>query len=386
VTNLAIIGGGPAGTAAAVTARQLGMTVAIWDRDRFPRDKVCGEFLSWESLPILQQEIPAVLAGAPVIRNAEFISQRNQVYAFSLPRPARGLSRRALDEALWRATISRGATGYEGEPICAVRRIPNPDDLNESVWEIEMTSRKTCLAQHLLITCGRWWALGGFPSPARNGQRRTPTEWLGAKAHFAGLAPRDVVELYFFPGGYCGLAPVENGEYNICCLLHRSLINYSGPFRLADLAHSLRTAARHASLNTRLRGAAQVSNALTTAPVCPARRLSCYQGALLAGDGAGFLDPFTGDGISMALHTGRVAAECLAEAASKNQPHITRGASDLERRYRRRVSAVRKSFWVATILRVLICAPSLIQDSAATVLSAFAPQLLRGTRWRDFPA
>src|SRR5437016_5830575 len=113
--DLAIIGGGPAGTAAALTARRCGLRVAIWERDRFPRDKVCGEFLSWEALPLLQQEIPETLARAAAIRSTEFISQGNRVYTFPLPGEARGLSRRLLDEALWRAAAAKGAEAFEEE-------------------------------------------------------------------------------------------------------------------------------------------------------------------------------------------------------------------------------------------------------------------------------
>ena len=60
--DLAIIGGGPAGTAAALEACRQGLSVGIWERDRFPRDKVCGEFISSEAHPILQNEIPGTVA------------------------------------------------------------------------------------------------------------------------------------------------------------------------------------------------------------------------------------------------------------------------------------------------------------------------------------
>ncbi|MGA8185479.1 MAG: FAD-dependent oxidoreductase, partial [Terriglobia bacterium] len=50
IVDVAIIGGGPAGTAAALEARRQGLSVAVWERDRFPRDKVCGEFISPEAL------------------------------------------------------------------------------------------------------------------------------------------------------------------------------------------------------------------------------------------------------------------------------------------------------------------------------------------------
>lgn len=91
--DLGIIGGGPAGTSAALEARRRGLRVAIWERERFPRDKVCGEFISAEALPLLETEIPATLARGAVIRRCEFISPSSHSGGFMLPRPGRGLSR-----------------------------------------------------------------------------------------------------------------------------------------------------------------------------------------------------------------------------------------------------------------------------------------------------
>src|SRR5690348_1171084 len=116
-SDIAIIGGGPAGTAAALEARRRGLRVVIWDRDSFPRDKVCGEFLSWESLPLLRQHIAPTLSRAALIRKADFVSRRGRVYSFPLPQEARGLSRLALDEALWIAAQASGAEMHTGEVV-----------------------------------------------------------------------------------------------------------------------------------------------------------------------------------------------------------------------------------------------------------------------------
>jgi flavin-dependent dehydrogenase len=381
--DFAVIGGGPAGTAAALAARRLGLSVVMWERDRFPRDKVCGEFLSWESLPVLKQEVPAELARAAVIRRAEFIPRRGRVYAFPLPGEARGLSRRSLDQALWRAAAASGVDVREGETVRAVRAIRAARSACTG-WQVEPADRGASSARDLLLACGRWWALEGFPSPARKGEAAATAGWLGAKAHFSNLAPRDAVEMYFFPGGYCCLAPIEQGLYNACCLVHRSLARDAGGARFADFAAWLNLTARHQALDTRLRGAVQVSKPVATAPVRPACRRGHQQGALLAGDAAGFLDPFTGGGISMALHTGRVAAELVAETRCRN-PHTSQASAAAARAdaYRHRVGAVRRSFRVATLLRLLLRAPDLIQESAAILLSNFAPQLSAQTRWRE---
>jgi menaquinone-9 beta-reductase len=124
---------------------------------------------------------------------------------------------------------------------------------------------------------------------------------------FAGIEARDAVEMYFFQGGYCGLAPVEGGAYNACFLVDRAPArSYGGG--IGDFRAWITKVAGHHGLDARFADGVQISETIATAPACPARRSSEIAGALLAGDAAGFLDPFTGDGISMALHNGRVAA------------------------------------------------------------------------------
>jgi len=400
--DLAIIGGGPAGSAAALEARRRGMQVAIWESGRFPRHKVCGEFVSSESLPWLQREIPTAMARSAVIRRAEFIARGGRRHGFALPSPARGLSRFVLDEALWEAAIRSGAETCNGTAIrrvlrCsaeagssragsaefgAAARLPvtlNTSLPNRRLWGVEPATGACRSARVVLVACGRWWSLEGFPSPARD--RHTTAPWLGAKAHFIGLPPNDAVEMYFFPGGYCGLAPIEDGLLNVCCLVHRSLTRNLGAGALADFALWLRKAARHPALDARLRPATQVSETLTTAPVQPTRRHADHAGALLAGDAAAFLDPFTGDGIAQALQAGRLAAEAVARARADRVSLVV--AADA---YRRQLGhAVGRSYKVAGLLRLLVRAPAEVQELAARLLSGFSARLIRETRWQGDP-
>ena len=121
---------------------------------------------------------------------------------------------------------------------------------------------------------------------------------------------------------------------------------------------------------------------MTTAPVRPARRRAASAGVLFAGDASGFLDPFTGDGISMALHSGRMAAEELAAGFSDAAPDFPTVA----RRYAQRLDdSVRRSYAVAGLLRALVRAPAGIQDAAAVAIVRLGAHLLASTRWRNSP-
>ena len=373
--DLAIIGGGPAGSAAALEARRLGLSAAVFERNKFPRHKVCGEFISGESLPFLKAEIPEVVAAATSIMRVELVSARGRARGFDLPVPASGLSRWLLDEVLWKAAARAGAYILEGEEVRGVQRLSQEYEIG---WEIESEGGKVERARALIVACGRWWRIEGLAAPAAKVGKESPGDWIGAKAHFEGVESRKSVEVFHFPGGYCGLAPVEGGIYNACCLVHRGLVRgVAGNAK--DFARWIAAVARHPALNARLRGAIQTCETVASAPVRTERKRAASHGALFAGDASCFLDPFTGDGISMALQSGRLAAEELAKALMLHLPDL----GFVARRYERRLNeSVRRSFAVARFLRTLVQAPSSLQDLAAGVIARLGPRLVEGTRWR----
>ena len=376
ILDLAIIGGGPAGTIAALEAQRHGLRVALWDRDRFPRDKVCGEFISSEALPILQNEIPETIATGAEIYGAQFVTHRGVSRTFDLPRPALGLSRRRLDHELWKSAEAAGVETYEGE---AVRRVRAPECGSKpaGAWEIQTAGCRR-QARSLIVACGRWWAIEALCSPAGRLGLSGRGDWIGAKAHFAGIPRRDTVEMYLFRGGYCGLAPVEDGACNICCLVHRQQIRQMGLKVHEDFAGWLKQVSRLPALETRLRGAVQVSRVVTTAPVHLARRQAVQRGALMVGDASGFLDPFTGEGISMALHSGRLAARAVAVALLESFDAQTAAEN-----YSRSLSnAVRRSYRIAAVARGLIQSPAWMRGLVTAPLPWLGRHLVRETRWR----
>lgn len=378
ILDMAIVGGGPAGTAAALEARRRGLRVAIWERERFPRDKVCGEFISSEVVPLLQTEIPSTVSSGATIRCAEFVYDNGSTRAFRLPHPALGLSRWSLDEALWRATEAAGIDAHEGECIRSVRKLISSGQ-QASAWEIESTTGNIRRAKRLLIAAGRWWAIEELCSPTEEVGSAKMGEWVGAKAHFAGVLPRGNVEMYFFRGGYCGLAPVENGAYNVCCLIHRERVRECAAHGLKDFAAWLSQLARHPALEARLRGATQVSSVVTTAPVRLARGKPSQDGALMVGDASGFLDPFTGEGISMAIHSGRLAAQAVAMSLSEGF-----GEERAAEIYQAGLTqAVRRSYKIAALARTFISGPAWARGLVTASLPWLGRRLVCDTRWRE---
>ena len=139
----------------------------------------------------------------------------------------------------------------------------------------------------------------GFPIPATVG---AGPKWIGVKAHYRERDPAQSTDLYFFDHGYCGVQPVSADAVNVCALVRSDSATTSGG--------SVRVARR----NFR-RGRQQwerITAPVSTAPVLYRKPICLRDNMLLAGDAAGFIDPFAGDGISLALRSGKAAAECLA--------------------------------------------------------------------------
>jgi len=110
--EVAVIGAGPAGSTLAALLAERGVEVALYDRDAFPRDKLCGEFLSYDALPVLEPlgALDAIdRAGAPRISHCRIVGA-NRTYELVFPHEARGVSRLFFDDLLVRTAVARGAT------------------------------------------------------------------------------------------------------------------------------------------------------------------------------------------------------------------------------------------------------------------------------------
>jgi menaquinone-9 beta-reductase len=283
--DLIIIGGGPAGTAAAITAARNGVSVLILEQGRFPRHKVCGEFVSAESLALLQSLLPdtRLIDLAPRIPAARIFLDGRQLHAPIHPAAA-SISRFDLDLALWQAAEKAGADARLQTPV---QRL-----FGNGTFLIE-TAGGAFEARSIINASGRWSSLSPrLPS--------VPQKWLGIKAHFHEPSPPSSVDLYFFNTGYCGVQPVG-----------RDLINVSAMVR-ADAATTLPgILSFHPALEARSSGWHPATEPVTTSPLFFRQPEPLRDSMLLAGDAAGFVDPFVGDGIALALRSGAAAAQCL---------------------------------------------------------------------------
>jgi flavin-dependent dehydrogenase len=293
-TEVEVIGGGPAGSAAALAALAEGSAVRLYEKARFPRHKVCGEFLSPEIEPLLDALglLSQFRAAGPVRITRAVLHLRGREKHFRLPEPAFSLSRAALDGLLLGEALRRGAQ------LSHERRKPAAG-----------------AGAALVVAHGR-------AAPRRPGSRL-----FGFKAHFAAPDPRafeEAVELYFFAGGYAGLSPVEHGTVNVCGLAPEESLRGAG-FRPEGLLP--------AALLARLAALERRFDWLLTGPLVFRNEFQSRADAYLAGDALGFVDPFTGSGILAALATGRPAGQAASRGLAFEEHHA-QCRRTLRRQYR----------------------------------------------------
>jgi flavin-dependent dehydrogenase len=318
-----ILGGGPAGSAAAIELALAGRHVALLERSLIAHDKVCGDFLSTEALSSLNSLglNLSTLGAVPI--NRVRLSGSLGISSATLPFAAQSLTRRALDEALLQRAAAARALVLRGHTAESLHRA-------DGLWRVAITGPNygyTLIAPHILLATGKH-DLRGLPRPVIG----TQADLVGLKMYLR-LAPaqlaelRDTIELFLIPGGYGGLSLVENvpedpaqtNAANLCFVIQRHLLRDAG--RGWDALSALLTQTPH--LRTRLAGADPLLPrplAISPIPYGLLRRHAIAENLWAIGDQAAVIPSFTGDGLALALHSGRFAARTLL--AHKSAHHF----------------------------------------------------------------
>jgi flavin-dependent dehydrogenase len=275
--------------------------------------------------------------------------------ATAIDPPAASIARFDLDAALWGAAREAGVDArLELTAESIVGTGPFRVTTAAGAWE----------ARAVVQATGRWSNLSR--SPSRGSKPGTMDDgkasaYVGLKAHFAETSPPASVDLYFFEGGYCGVQPVRltqargQKRINVCAMVR------------ADVASTLPGVfSQHAQLAARSHAWQPLMQPVSTAPLIFGEPQAVVDGVLLAGDAAGFVDPFVGDGISLALRSGALAAKCLLPFF-RGQRSQQEAAVGYREQYRRELVPV---FHNSSRIRRLLAWPRPLRRSIAWLLEA----------------
>jgi menaquinone-9 beta-reductase len=299
--DIGIIGGGLAGLSLAIQAAKKGYNVVLYEKERYPFHKVCGEYISLESWPFLESlGLPLQHLALPIINELVVSSPNGKFLQQHLPQGGFGISRYKLDNLLKNIAIENGVVVLENVKV------------EDVLFEQDMF---TILAKDVNTTCSICCGSFGKRSNLDSKWKRNFTvqkanplnNYVGVKYHAKLNFPNNQIALHNFKNGYCGISKIEDDLYCICYLTTAANVKkYNGDILKMQqnilqqnpfLQHIFTTAFF------------EYAKPLTIAQISFSQKTQVQNHILCIGDAAGMITPLCGNGMSMALHGSKIAFE-----------------------------------------------------------------------------
>ncbi len=306
--DIIVVGGGLAGSAAASLLARAGATVLLLEAATLPHDKLCGEFLSPETVGIFQRlgVWSAIDALAPPrLTAARIIARDGARWDAPFPAPGIGLSRYALDKLLF------DHAGQVGADVRQAARVTGMVGSLVEGFGVTWQTGNRAHAAEARVVLGAWGRRANLDRTLGRGFLSLDHPTFALKAHYHGPPIGRRVELHGFDGGYCGLAEIEGGRINLCLLAETRVLHACGgdPERLAAEVLPTNTA-----LAAWLAHAERIHDRFLAISQIPfVRKAVVENDVLMLGDAAGLISPLAGNGMAMGLAAAEMAAPLVLD-------------------------------------------------------------------------
>ena len=383
-----IVGGGPAGASTAVLLAQAGWKVAVIEKTPFPRRKVCGEFISETTWPLLRQlgiaDALLDIAG-PVVRRVGLYAG-NAVITTKMPGSAtqradggRAVGREHLDTLLLERAAICGAHVLQPWTLAGFTSIDDQYHCNL----VEKSGRQTREIRALFIVAAHGsWESGPLPTQVPR-RPANAADLFGFKAHFLhGMLPTDLMPLIAFPGGYGGMVHTDGDRVSLSCCIrrdHLEMCRRRWPHIGAGAAVLAHINAHCKGVADALAPAALDHNWLSAGPLRTGIRSFGGNGIFAVGNAVGEAHPIIAEGISMAIQSACLLCDQLV--GPRDQPLSREVLDSVHNAY---ATAWRRNFsrrvHLAAFYAHLFMRP--LGARMATAVLRCAPQLLNvGAQW-----
>jgi menaquinone-9 beta-reductase len=385
-----IIGAGPAGSAAAILLARAGWSVALIEKQRFPRRKVCGECIAASNLPLLQALGigPAFESAAgPELRKVALMRGDRQVIA-DLPqsdhnkyRWGRALGRESLDNLLLEQAASAGATILQ--PWSVQSTVGEAGDWRFKLRSLDTTDTTSLHSRVAIAAHGSWEPPSFDRFPSR--KRSSGADLFAFKANFRNAALAEgLLPIVSFDGGYGGMVVAGDGETTLAGCIRRdklSSIRRTLPGVCAGEAFEILLKRECAGVASALRSAKREGRWLSTGPIDPGIHLRSGDHVFRIGNAAGEAHPIIGEGISMALQSAWLLCMQLLDHGAHKDAKDAFWQREAGRRYE---AQWRQHFGARVRLAAAFAEVAMrpaLATGLLTVLSTWPELLTAGARW-----
>jgi menaquinone-9 beta-reductase len=302
VKNAFIAGGGLAGLVSACLLAKKGVAVTLAERKSYPFHRVCGEYISNETVSFLKSNNLLPDLALPLINRLQLTSVNGKSAQLTLDLGGFGISRYTFDYFLYQQALSLGVTFL----------------LNTEVEEINFGEAGFTIKTNTQ-TLNADVVLGAFGKRSRLDVKLN-REFIKARSPYAGIKyhirtdhPTNTIALHNFKDGYCGISEVDGNKQTLCYLTHRNNLRQFG--NIAEMEKAV------LYKNPFLKSIFQNAEFLYSKPevineISFARKTPVTNHILMSGDSAGMITPLCGNGMAMAIHSAKIASELIFEFCS----------------------------------------------------------------------
>ncbi|MCX6205227.1 MAG: FAD-binding protein [Bacteroidetes bacterium] len=324
--DIAVVGGGLAGLALSIQCVDAGYQTILFEKETYPFHKVCGEYISNESLPFLEKiGVPISSWGLSNINELKISAPNGNAYQFSLPLGGFGVSRYKLDEYLYRIALSKGVTVMTGTKVHDIIFKKDGFEIktDEGVYYSKLAAGSFGKRSNLDIHMSR---------PFAKAKPNALNNFIGVKYHIRYLHPINQIALHNFNNGYCGIEAIENGDCCLCYLTTAENLKKSGN-SIPSLEQNILW--KNPLLKDIFRNAEFIyKKPFTISQVSFEKKSQIEDHLLCVGDAAGMITPLCGNGMSMALHGSKIAFQNI-DYYFKNQQDRAVLESDYEQQWKK---------------------------------------------------
>ena len=324
--DVIIVGGGLAGLSSAIHLSKANLSVLVIEKNRYPKHKVCGEYISNEVLPYLKfLDIDVFSLGAKQIDKFQLSTTQSKLISSILPLGGFGISRFCLDSALASKAIETGSEILQD----------SVEDIQFSNDEFSVTtkSEKTFKAK---IVIGAYGKRSNLDVKLNRKFMKRKSPYLAVKTHVKGDFPDDVVALHNFEGGYCGVSKVENNHINLCYITNFNA--FKGYKNIEDFQQKVLYKNRY------LKAVFTTTNSVFEEPLSISQisfdtKKPIDHHIIMCGDTAALIHPLCGNGMSMAIRSAQMASVLIIQYFNSE----TSNREALEKQYLREWNRTFKS-------------------------------------------